>query len=55
MKSLRRSVRVAPGFSPYTLAPDGKRFLVLKPTGGAQSLEVVVNWPALLKKGASGE
>ncbi|MCX6593866.1 MAG: hypothetical protein NTZ56_20315 [Acidobacteria bacterium] len=27
------------------------RFLVLKPTGGAQPLEVIVNWPALLKGG----
>ena len=40
---------------PYTVAPDGKRFLVLTPAGGSQPLEVVVNWPALLKKGASGE
>lgn len=39
----------------YTVAPDGKRFLVLTPAGGSQPLEVVVNWTALLKKGASGE
>ncbi len=39
----------------YAVAPDGKRFLVLAPTGGSQSLEVVVNWPALLKKGATSE
>ena len=38
--------------SPYTVAPDGKRFLVLAPAGGAQPLEVIVNWPALLKAGA---
>ncbi len=43
------------GFQPYTVAPDGKRFLVLTPAGGSQPLEVIVNWPALLKKGASGE
>ncbi len=42
-------------FQPYTVAPDGKRFLVLTPVGGSQPLEVVVNWPALLKKGASAE
>jgi Tol biopolymer transport system component len=41
--------------SPYDVAPDGKRFLVQLPAGGAQSLEVVVNWPALLKQGASAE
>ena len=45
----------AAGFQPYKVAPDGKRFLVLTPAGGSQPLEVVVNWPALLKKGASGE
>ena len=37
---------------PYAVSPDGKRFLVLKPVGGPQPLEVIVNWPALLKKGA---
>ncbi len=40
---------------PYAVAPDGKRFLVLTPTGGSQPLEVVVNWPALLKKGSGPE
>ena len=40
---------------PYTVAPDGRRFLVLTPAGGSQPLEVVVNWPALLKKEVSGE
>ena len=34
---------------PYAVAPDGKRFLVQIPAGGSQPLEVVVNWPALLK------
>ncbi len=42
-------------FQPYTLAPDGKRFLILKPVGGAQPLEVEVNWVALLNKGAPNE
>jgi Tol biopolymer transport system component len=41
--------------SPYSVAPDGKRFLVQTPAGGRQPLEVVVNWPALLKKGATAE
>ena len=41
--------------SPYAVAPDGKRFLVQAPAGGSQPLEVVVNWPALLKKGAAAE
>ena len=43
------------GISPYTVATDGKRFLVLKPVGGSGPLEVVVNWPALLNKGAANE
>ncbi|MBY0506669.1 MAG: serine/threonine-protein kinase [Bryobacteraceae bacterium] len=38
---------------PYSVAPDGKRFLVLTPAGGSQPLEVIVNWPALLKAGAT--
>jgi hypothetical protein len=38
------------GAQTYAVAPDGKRFLVLTPVGGAQPLEVIVNWPALLKK-----
>jgi hypothetical protein len=43
------------GVSPYSVAPDGKRFLVAMPAAGSQPLEVVANWPALLKKGAAGE
>ena len=39
--------------SPYSVAPDGKRFLVLTPAGGSLPLEVIVNWPALLKQGAA--
>jgi hypothetical protein len=41
--------------SSYAVAPDGKRFLVLTPAGGSQPLEVVVNWPALLKQATSRE
>ena len=49
------AVRAVAGFQPYAVAPDGKRFLVQAPTGGSQPLEVVVNWPALLKQGAPPE
>jgi Tol biopolymer transport system component len=39
--------------SPYDVAPDGQRFLVRGvPETGSQPLQVIVNWPALLKKGA---
>ena len=41
------------GTAPFAVAPDGKRFLVRVPVESAgQPLEVIVNWPALLKKGA---
>ena len=37
---------------PYSVSPDGKRFLVRVPVESAgQPLEVILNWPALLKKG----
>jgi Tol biopolymer transport system component len=39
-------------FPSWKVAPDGKRFLVLKPAGGAQPLEVIANWQALLKGAA---
>jgi len=40
------------GWSPYDTAPDGQRFLVRATPGQAgQPLTVIVNWPALLKKG----
>ena len=40
------------GWSPYDTAPDGHRFLVRATSGQAgQPLTVIVNWPALLKKG----
>jgi eukaryotic-like serine/threonine-protein kinase len=39
--------------APYDAAPDGQRFLVRTTTQrqAAQPLTVIVNWPALLKKG----
>ncbi len=40
---------------PYALAPDGKRFLVLTPAAGSQPLELITNWPALLKESAGGK
>jgi len=41
---------------PYDTAPDGQRFLVRAvPQQGAQPLTVIVNWPALLKKGAAAQ
>ncbi|MGO9256832.1 MAG: hypothetical protein ACLQU1_11090 [Bryobacteraceae bacterium] len=44
------------GYSPYEAAPDGQRFLVrATPQHGAQPLTVIVNWPALLKKGGGAQ
>jgi Tol biopolymer transport system component len=40
---------------PYSVAPDGKRFLVRASVGGSRPLEVVVNWPALLQQGSGPE
>ena len=41
--------------SPYEAAPDGQRFLVraAQQQQAPQSLTVLVNWPALLKKGSA--
>jgi dipeptidyl aminopeptidase/acylaminoacyl peptidase len=39
------------GRSPYDVSPDGQRFLVrATPTGTTQSLTMVLNWPATLKR-----
>jgi Tol biopolymer transport system component/predicted Ser/Thr protein kinase len=39
--------------TPYEVTHDGQRFLVLtNPEGTQQSLTLIVNWPALLRKGA---
>jgi hypothetical protein len=42
-------------FNPYRVDPGGQRFLVQAPPDQAASppLTVIVNWPALLKKGAA--
>jgi eukaryotic-like serine/threonine-protein kinase len=42
------------GWSPYDATADGQRFLVrAMPAQGGQPLDVIVNWPAVLKKGAA--
>ena len=45
------------GNGPYVVAPDGQRFLVRatpeKQVG--QPLTLIVNWPALMKKGAAAQ
>jgi len=43
------------GYSPYEPAHDGQRFLVraTPPQQTAEPLTVIVNWPALLKKGSA--
>jgi Tol biopolymer transport system component/predicted Ser/Thr protein kinase len=38
--------------NPYEITPDGQRFLVGGMAASPQPLNVIVNWPALLKKGA---
>ncbi len=44
------------GWSPYEATPDGQRFLVRATLGQTgQPLTVIVNWPALLKRGAVGQ
>ena len=44
--------RRSPAGATYEASRDGQRFLVLtSPESAQQSLTVVVNWPALLKKG----
>jgi hypothetical protein len=40
------------GSSPYDTAPDGQHFVVRTPVDAVRPLTVIVNWPALLKKGA---
>jgi hypothetical protein len=37
----------------YDLAPDGQRFLINDVAASWEPLNVIVNWPALLKKGAA--
>ncbi len=54
----RELFALPPGASvlqPYAMAPDGKRFLVRAPAGGSQPLEVVANWPTLLRQASAGE
>jgi eukaryotic-like serine/threonine-protein kinase len=44
---------VETSFSPYQVAPDGQRFLVRAAQERETTLNLIVNWPALLKKGSS--
>jgi Tol biopolymer transport system component/predicted Ser/Thr protein kinase len=41
------------GGSPYEATPDGQRFLTGGTSASPEPLTVIVNWPALLKKGAA--
>jgi len=45
------------GYCPYEVAPDGQRFLVraTPEKQGSQPLTLIVNWPALMKKGAAAQ
>jgi Tol biopolymer transport system component/predicted Ser/Thr protein kinase len=38
---------------PYDVTADGQRFLIKTPSDSPQPLNVIVNWPALLKRGSS--
>ena len=42
-------------YSPFDVSPDGRRFLVRTPVQSSPSLNVIVNWPALLKKGTAAQ
>jgi hypothetical protein len=42
-------------YSPYEVAPDGQHFLVRAGPQHEQPLTVIVNWPALLKKGGTAQ
>jgi Tol biopolymer transport system component/predicted Ser/Thr protein kinase len=43
------------GYSPYEVALDGQRFLVRATPQAGQPLTLIVNWPALMKKGAAAQ
>lgn len=45
------------GISPYEVSPDGHRFLVRATPEKqvSQPLTLIVNWPALMKKGATAQ
>ncbi len=45
------------GYCPYEIAPDGQRFLVraTPERQAGQALTLIVNWPALMKKGAAAQ
>jgi len=37
----------------YDIAPDGRRILIQQREAVSQNIEVIVNWPALLRKGTA--
>jgi hypothetical protein len=37
----------------YDVAPDGRRILIQQREAAAENIEVIVNWPALLRKEAA--
>jgi hypothetical protein len=41
------------GWSPYDTAPDGRFLVRAMPRQVSESLTVIVNWPAVLKKASS--
>lgn len=43
------------GYSPYEVAADGQRFLVRAAPQAGQPLTLIVNWPALVKKGTAAQ
>ena len=43
------------GPPPYEVAPDGQHFVASDIAASSEPLTVIVNWPALLKKGAAAQ
>jgi hypothetical protein len=46
-------IDIVRGPNPYEVAQDGQRFLINEAAGSLEPLTVIVNWQALLKKGAA--
>jgi hypothetical protein len=55
MRPHQRKTVTNPDFTPFEPAPDGKRFLVGATPQQAvpEPLNLIVNWTALLKRGAA--
>jgi hypothetical protein len=39
----------------YDIAPDGRRILIQQREPVSENIEVIVNWPALFRKGAANQ